>query len=210
MKGITPFSPGRPFLSEVTADKLNAILAEIKRNRPVVASPLTARVSGDGTYISLGKLPQGGGGSTPATPQPWDLQAVVDPEAAPENPTPPYLVRVRPGTLNGILPSNWDIEQECAGTGLFYAKAVITTDGEAITGVTIEIDGTAPTVQQPVKFGIASTIKYLFGLFSEGAVYRVIGAGHIVLPTRTWLVTSADPAALPGQSPYDVYYVLGP
>ena len=208
MKGITPFSPGRPLLSEVTADKLNAILAEIKRNRPVVLYPLSARVGGDGTVISIGKLPQAS--STPATTQPWDLQAQVDPDADPEDENPPYLVRVRPGTLNGILPTNWDIEEECAATGLFYAKAVIATDGEAITGVTIVINGTAPAVQQPVEFGIENPVEYLFGLFSEGQVYRVIGAGQIVLPTRTWLVTSADPVAAPGESPYDIYYLLGP
>jgi hypothetical protein len=208
MKGITPFSPGRPLLSEITADKLNAILAEIKRNRPVVAYPLTARVGGDGTFISLGKLPQASG--TPATIQPWDLQAQVDPAADPEDATPPYLVRVRPGTANGILPSNWDEEFEYPGTGLWYAKAVIATDGEAVTGVTIVINGTAPTVQQPVEFGIATSVQYLFGLFSEGQVYRVIGAGQIVLPTRTWLVTSANPVAAPGESPYDIYYLLGP
>jgi hypothetical protein len=157
----------------------------------------------------MGKLPQGGS-STPATIQPWDLQTRVDPDADPEDETPPYLVRVRPGTANGILPSNWDEEFEYPGTGLWYAKAVIATDGEAITGVTIEIDQTPPTVQQPVEFGIAASVEYLFGLFSEGQVYRVIGAGQIVLPTRTWLVTSADPVAAPGESPYDIYYLLGP
>lgn len=209
MKGITPFSPGRPLLSEVTADKLNAILAEIKRNRPVVLYPLSARVGGDGTVISIEKQAKGSSG-TPATTQPWDLVAQVDPDADPEDANPPYLVRVRPGTLNGILPTNWDIEQKCAGTGLFYAKAVIATDGEAITGVTIVINETAPTVQEPQLFGIQDPIEYLFGLFSEGQVYRVIGAGQIVLPTRTWLVTSADAAASPGESPYDIYYVLGP
>jgi len=208
MKGITPFSPGRPLLSEITADKLNAILAEIKRNRPVVAYPLTARVGGDGTFISLGKLPQASG--TPATIQPWDLQARVDPDADPEDANPPYLVRVRPGTANGILPSNWDEEFEYPGTGLWYAKAVIATDGEAVTGVTIEIDAAPPTVQEPVEFGIAASVEYLFGLFSEGSVYRVIGTGQIVLPTRTWLVTSANPVAAPGESPYDIYYLLGP
>ena len=206
MKGITPFSPGRPLLSEVTADKLNAILAEIKRNRPVVLYPLSARVGGDGTVISIGKLPQAS--STPATTQPWDLVAQVDPDAAPENPNPPYLVRVRPGTLNGILPTNWDIEQSCAATGLFYAKAVIATDGEAITGVTIEINGTAPTVQQPMEFGIAASVEYLFGLFSEGQVYRVIGAGHITLAPEVWLVKDKASAAAPGQFPYDVLYSL--
>ena len=168
------------------------------------------RQDGTGTYIGLAASLPRGGTSTASTPQPWDLQARVDPYADPLDDTPPYLIRVRPGTLNGILPANWDEEFTYPGTGLFYAKAVIATDGEAVTGVTIVINATAPTVQQPVEFGIASSVQYLFGLFSEGAVYRVIGAGHIALQTQTWLVTSASPAASPGQSPYDIYYVLGP
>jgi hypothetical protein len=207
MEGISPFQSGRPLLSEITADKLNRILSEIKRNRPVVAAPLSARVTGDGTHISIKQTP---GGGTPTTRQPWDLIAQVDPDANPGAENPPYLVRVQPGTLNGFLPTNWDEEFECAGTGLHYAKAVIATDGEAITGVTIAIDTTEPTVQSPQEFSIEADIEYLFGLFAEGQVYRVIGAGPIVLPTRTWLVTGADPAAAPGESPYDIMYVLGP
>ena len=207
--GIREFRPRQPLDRQLGSETLNRILRELESLRITRVVNGTFKKLPGGTEIVV--APQsGGGGGTLSTFQPWDLQAQVDPDADPENPNPPYLVRVRPGTLNGILPSNWDIEQQCAGTGLFYAKAVITTDGEAIIGVTIEIDGTAPTVQQPVEFGIASSIKYLFGLFSEGAVHRVIGAGHIVLPTRTWLVTSPDPAASPGESPYDVYYVLGP
>ena len=208
MEGIPPFQSGKPLLSEITSDKLNRILAEIKRNRPVVAAPLSARVTGDGTHISIGRLPAGGSGATPA--QPWDLIARVDPAASPDNANPPYKVRVKPGTLNGILPSNWDAEFTCAGTGLHYAKAVITTDGEAITAVAIQINTTAPTVQQPSEFSVQTSVQYLFGLFAEGQVYRVIGDGHISLPTRTWLVTSASPPAAAGQSPYDIYYLLGP
>ena len=204
MKGITPFSPGRPLLSEVTADKLNAILAEIKRNRPVVLYPLSARVGGDGTVISIEK--QAKASSTPATTQPWDLVAQVDPDAAPENPT--YLVRVRPGTLNGILPTNWDIEEECAATGLFYAKAVIATDGEAITGVTIVINGTAPAVQTPVEFGVSNPVEYLFGLFLEGSVYRVIGAGHITISPKLWLTTEKQSLPAPGELPFLQYFTL--
>jgi hypothetical protein len=207
MKGITPFSPGRPLLSEITADKLNAILAEIKRNRPVVAYPLTARVGGDGTCISLAKLPQGGS-STPATIQPWDLQAQVDPDADPEDETPPYLIRVRPGTLNSILPTNWDEEFEYPGTGLWYAKAVVATDGEAVTGVTIEIDATPPTVQEPQEFGIENPVEYLFGLFLEGAVYRVIGSGHITISPKLWLTTERQTLPEPGELPFLQLFTL--
>ena len=206
--GSIRFLANRPLLNEISADRLNSILQEIKRNKPLPGRGITLRQEGLGVRVDLAASISGS--STPATTSPWDLVARIDPDAAPENPTPPYLVRVRPGTLNGILPTNWDIEQECAATGLFYAKAVIATDGEAITGVTIEIDANPPSVQEPVEFGIAASVEYLFGLFSEGQVYRVIGAGQIVLPTRTWLVTSADPVAAPGESPYDIYYLLGP
>jgi hypothetical protein len=202
MEGITPFQSGRPLLSEVTADKLNRILAEIKRNRPVVAAPLSARVTGDGTHISIKQSPST---STPITRQPWDLISRQDPDD--EN---QYLIRVRPGTLNGFLPSNWDEEFTAADTGLYYAKAVIATDGEAITGVTIQIDTSAPANQPAVEFGIAGNIEYLFGLFAEGSVYRTIEQGSISLLPRQYLVVGADPAPAPGELPYDIYYLLAP
>jgi hypothetical protein len=207
--GIREFRPRQPLDRQLGSETLNRILRELESLRITRVVNGTFKKLPGGTEIVV--APQsGGGGGTPATFQPWDLLAQVDPDADPEDENPPYLVRVRPGTLNGILPTNWDIEEECAATGLFYAKAVVATDGEGITGVTIVINGTAPTVQAPQEFGIANSVEYLFGLFSGGAVYRVIGAGHIVLPTRTWLVSSADPAASPGESPYDIYYVLGP
>jgi hypothetical protein len=201
------FQPSRPLLRELSADRLNSILAEIRRNKPLPGRGITVRQTGQGTAIDLAaSVPRGGGTSIPR--QPWDLIARVDPDADPEDENPPYLVRVQPGTLNGILPSNWDEEFECAGTGLHYAKAVITTDGEAITGVTIAIDTTEPAAQEPQEFGIAAEVEHLFGLFAEGSVYRVIGAGHITMSPEQWLVVSADPAAAPGESPYDIYYRL--
>jgi hypothetical protein len=103
---------------------------------------------------------------------------------------------------------NWDVEVGVQGTGLYYAKAVIATDGEAISGVTIAIDADPPLLQEPVNFGIEDPVEYLFGLFSEGSVYRVIGDGHITLQPRTWLIASADPPAAPGESPYNLYYRL--
>jgi hypothetical protein len=206
MEGIAPFQSGRPLLSEITADKLNRILAEIKRNRPVVAAPLSARVTGDGTHISI-KQASGGGTSTPTTRQPWDLIARVDPDADPEDENPPYLVRVQPGTLNGILPSNWDEEFECAGEGLHYAKAVINTDGEAITGVTIAIDTTEPTVQEPQLFAVDSPVELTFGLFYESQVFRVIAPGSITLAPVPYLVTDkATPQ--PGELAYQITYSL--
>jgi hypothetical protein len=202
------FLSGRPLLRELGAERLNTILTEIKRNKPKGERGITVRQDGTGTYIGLAASLPRGGTSTPATPQPWDLIAQVDPDANPEDETPPYLITVRPGTLNGILPSNWDIEEEVAGTGLFYAKAVIATDGDSITGVTIEIDTSPPAMQEPQLFGIQDPIEYLFGLFTEGQVYRVIGPGHIRLTMQAGPVVNPESPRSFGELPYDIYYQL--
>ena len=94
MEGISPFQSGRPLLSEITADKLNRILAEIKRNRPVVAAPLSARVTSDGTHISI---KQTLGGSTPTTTRPFELSIVNIGTTE----SPIWKVRVLPSTLAG-------------------------------------------------------------------------------------------------------------
>lgn len=206
--GIREFRPRQPLDRQLSSDTLNRILRELESLRITRVVNGTFKKLPGGTEIVV--APQRGGTSTPAAPQPWDLIARVDPDADPEDENPPYLIRVRPGTLNGFLPTNWDEEFECEGTGLHYAKAVIATDGQAITGVTIAIDTTAPTEQEPQEFAIATEIEYLFGLFAEGQVYRVIGTGSIALEPRQWLVASAEPAASPGESPYDIYYVLAP
>ena len=198
------FQPSRPLLRELSADRLNSILAEIRRNKPLPGRGITVRQTGQGTAIDLAaSIPRG---STPATPQPWDLIARVDPAADPEDENPPYLVTVRPGTLNGFLPTNWDEEFECAGTGLHYAKAVVATDGQAITGVTIAIDTTPPAAQEPQEFGIANPVEIVFGLFSEGTVYRTIGAGNISGSPKLWLTTERQTPPQAGELPFSQYF----
>lgn len=198
--GIKEFRARQPLDRQLSGDTLNKILRELESLRITNVVNGTFRKLPSGTEIVVARQR---GGATAAAPQPWDLLVSNDPDNKNQ-----YFVRVRPGTLNGILPSNWDEKFTCSDTGVYYAKAVIDTDGEAITSVAIEINNTAPPPQFPVKFGIASTTKYLFGLFAKGAVYRPISDGQITLQTRTWLVTGASPPADPGESPYDIYYLL--
>jgi hypothetical protein len=47
------FQPQRPLLRELSADRLNTILQEIRRNKPKGERGITVRHSGDGTYIGL-------------------------------------------------------------------------------------------------------------------------------------------------------------
>jgi hypothetical protein len=201
--GIREFQPRQPLDRQLGATTLNQILRELESLRITRVVNGTFRKLPGGTEITV--APQRGG--TPITRQPWDLIARVDPDADPEDENPPYLVRVQPGTLNGILPSNWDEEFECAGTGLHYAKAVIATDGEAITGVTIAIDTTEPEGQEPQVFAVDSPVEFTFGLFYEGQVFRVIAPGSITLAPVPYLVTDkATPQ--PGELAYQITYSL--
>jgi hypothetical protein len=200
------FLSGRPLLRELSADRLNTILQEIRRNKPKGERGITVRQDGTGTYIGLASaLPRGGG--APTTRLPWDLIARPDPESTSE--TPPYLVTVQPGMLSGFLAVNWDDEFTCNATGLYYAKAVVSTDGSAITQVEIQIDTNAPVQQSPELWAVPATVEYLFGMFTEGTIYRTIGPSHIEISPKVWITTEKAALPAPGELPYDYYYVLG-
>lgn len=201
------FQASRPLLKEVSADRLNAILSEIKKNRPRGERGITVRQAGEATYIGLAASLKGA--ASPLSTGPWDLLIEADPDADPENENPPYIVRVYPGTLNGFLADNWDIETTLQSDGqLYYAKAIVQTDGQNITSVSIAIDDEPPVAQTPEKYAIQEEVEVLFGLFCDGVTYRTIAEGAINLLPEQWIITSAEPPAQPGESPYDIYYRL--
>jgi hypothetical protein len=92
------FQPSRPLLRELSADRLNSILAEIRRNKPLPGRGITVRQTGQGTAIDLAAsvVPRGGGTSTPTT-RPFQLSLVN----VSETETPEWKVRVLPSTLAG-------------------------------------------------------------------------------------------------------------
>jgi hypothetical protein len=207
--GIREFQPRQPLDRQLGATTLNQILRELESLRITRVVNGTFRKLPGGTEITV--APQRGGG-TPIPRQPWDLIARVDPAADPDAENPPYLVSVQPGTLNGFLPTNWNTEGggkdvTCQSDGtLYYAKAIVATDGQAMTGVTIEIDENAPDPQEPQEFGIDSPIEIVFGLFAEGAVYRLIGAGNIAASPKLWLTTERQTPPAPGELPFSQYF----
>ena len=192
------FQPSRPLLKEVSADRLNAILSEIKKNRPRGERGITVRQAGDATYIGLAANFKGG---TPNVPKPWDIYVEDGEEGS-------YTLKVIPGTISNILADNWDDEWTVGEDELAYGVATIATDGKNITGISIAITSEPPSQQTPQKFAVDGSVEYLFGLFYNGASYNLLGESIFLYP-RLRLVTSAEPAAQPGQSPFDLWYELG-
>lgn len=191
------FQPSRPLLKEVSADRLNSILAEIKTNRPRGERGITVRRSGDTTYIGLAANLQ----RASSEPQPWDIYVADETEGS-------QTLKVLPGTLNGFLASNWDQEFTCSTTGFYYAKAIVATDGQAMTGVTIAIDEEVPSAQTAQAFGIDASIEIAFGIVSEGIVYRTIGAGNISASPKPWLTTERETPPAAGELPFTQYFLF--
>jgi hypothetical protein len=205
MEGITPFQSGRPLLSEITSDKLNRILAEIKRNRPVVAAPLSARVTGDGTHISM---PRSAPSSSPAIEHPFRITS----DGSPDNENQ-YLVTVRPGTINTLLPSGildggGLVENTIPKDQLRYVVLDASSDGQQITTASVSVESSAPSAQTPEIFGLPSSAKFLLGLVYNSNVFQVQFTNLVVTGKQQFIASKSSPAAV-GELPYEIYYVWG-
>jgi hypothetical protein len=208
MEGISPFQSGRPLLSEITADKLNRILAEIKRNRPVVAAPLSARVTGDGTHISIKQAP---GTSTPATTHPFQIISRQDPDSNPESPS--YLVSIKPGALNGLLPTNLFDDSDLNSLPLSKdtLKHVVLTgqsDGQQFLNCALSLESAAPGAQEPVAFGLPQTVEFLLGVVYNSTAYQII-SDNITVAGQQQYVADKVPPLDAGELPYTLYFVWG-
>jgi hypothetical protein len=190
------FQPSRPLLKEVSADRLNAILSEIKKNRPRGERGITVRQAGDATYIGLAASTK----QNSARLLPWDIYIK---EAQDDT----YTLKVVPGTLAGILSSNWDNEFTANDADLYYGIATVTTDGTYITNVTIDITTTEPTFQEATEWGLPGSVEILFGLFKNGQSYNVTGGQNLDVYGKNVMI-STNGAAEVGDPVYTFWFKL--
>jgi hypothetical protein len=196
------FQPQRPLLRELSADRLNTILQEIRRNKPKGERGITVRQSGDGTYIGLAaSLPAVG--SREARRIPWDIY-VNETEGEGENIT--YKVKVEPGVVSGLLAENYDAVFNANNNTLYYGILRIRTDGEFLTETNIVISDQQPQEQLPQKFGIQESVDILFGLFINGQNKNLVNGQIKVSAVNVLSVPSDSPTV--GRPPFDVYYLL--
>ena len=128
---------------------------------------------------------------------PWDIRI-----------TGTGKLKVAPGLVGGILPSNWDDEISFNPSGLSYMVVDCQSDGKVVTAASIIADSSPPTKQTPGLNTAPSTFKILFGVVKNGAFSRTVRQGHISInPTVTLVQQNASPT--PGLNVLDRYYVWG-
>ena len=134
------FQPSRPLLRELSADRLNSILAEIRRNKPLPGRGITVRQTGQGTAIDFAaSIPRS------TTTHPFQLLAASgqDPNAA--------YVRVVYGTVNGERPDGMSVGDDppyilelTNPSGVIFLGATLDDETFEINSLWIDQDSEIP------------------------------------------------------------------
>lgn len=200
------FQPSRPLLRELSADRLNTILTEIKRNKPKGERGITVRQDGTGTYIGLAaSLLRSEKKSV--DPHPFQITSRQDPEN--EN---QYLVTVLPGTINGLLPTNAFTgsaltEFPISANELNYVKLVGATNGTTqFVSCEIEVDQSPAEAQLPTAFTLPAAPEFLLGVVRNGTAYNTIKQS-LTVTGSVQVTEQREELPQPGELPYINYYV---
>lgn len=195
------FQPSRPLLREVTADRLNTICAEIRRNRPKGERGITVRHSGDGTYIGLASSTGKGGAAIESHPFQIEVTSPEEDE---------YQATIRPGTINSILPSGIldgaELQLYDVGSSLKYIVLTATSSSGQITSAQISAEDSAPAAQEPAPFSLPTQAKFLLGITMGANVFQIVQDN---LSVGGKLQYTESRVAGVGELPYTTYYVWG-
>jgi len=203
------FQPNRPLLRELSADRLNTILTEIRRNKPKGERGITVRQDGTGTYIGLAASLSSSGGGGQQAPHPFQISSRKNP--ANEN---QYLVTVAPGTLNNLLPTNLfnggSLRQfTIPADQLHYVILEANTNGtDQFLSCEIAVESSPPAAQDPTKFSLPTAPQFLLGVVYNASAYNTIN-DSLTLAGKQQFTTDKQPPAPAGQLPYEIWYVWG-
>lgn len=119
-----------------------------------------------------------------------------------------YL-RISPGTVNNILPANWQSELEVTGQGVKYVclKVLSTSNSNrvVVTGAEFVIRTSAPPTDTPSLGSPPSETNILLGVFFEGLYKAIYTKPLFMYPSVFYTVPKSNPSAF--AFPYDKYFV---
>lgn len=117
-----------------------------------------------------------------------------------------YTGVFRPGTVNGLIPSNYTGLTGIAKTGTVYIKLDVTLSSAAPTLATFTASPTPPSTISPVKGVPPGSISILTHIIVDGTVLRVLGIGSPnILPKIAFETDKAGPIAT-GERNTDIWY----
>lgn len=144
------------------------------------------------------ELTQKGGGDTEVCP--FDLFITTTESGDP-------AVKVWPGTLGGVVISNYNQPLEITSTGVYFVIIRGTTTGYKITAAEAYVDSDPPDPQEPTLDKAPTTVDILIGVVVDNVVYKTWSCTNMIgVPVVAYHTNKASPVEA-GSSPFNYYYV---
>ena len=203
--GIREFRPRQPLDRQLSSDTLNRILRELESLRITRVVNGTFKKLPGGTEIVV--APQRGGSTTPATTHPFQITSTQDPDNQGQ-----YLVTVRPGTINNLLPTNildGEALEEFAlpGDTLRYVVLSCTAASNALTSCQIALESSPPAAQTPLAFALPTSYQVILGIVYNTNVHQIVTTNLSASSKQAYITDKANPT--PGSLPYNVFLQWG-
>lgn len=113
-----------------------------------------------------------------------------------------YRLKVMPGTINGLLPTNYDIEYTTA-TDCFLLLSMTTLNGEVASATLSFGTEVAPVITSQASMP-PPEFSYTLGMLVAGTWYKTVGGSLTAVPVEVFRVAKTE--YTPGSLPYEPYY----
>jgi hypothetical protein len=194
------FQGNRKLRDEITSSRLNAILTELRRIRPVAGRGINVQAEGNGSRISVLDAALSGI-AEPANRHPFQISSEEDPANKGG-----YLVSVRPGTLNGVLATNWNTKEGVGADELKYVVLTASATSNSIVSTELSLDDQYPSSEQsPVKWALPDSFAVLLGMVRGRTVWQVVYDNLSYSASKRITTDRANPQV--GQLPYENWYI---
>lgn len=133
----------------------------------------------------------GGGGGSSVCDCPFDIvKTAVTPATDPVS----YSISIRPGTINGLLPSNWSSVGTYSNEDTKFLVLNVTTDKTGVTAADLSLQDSYTDKIDVYANGAPLSFKVLIGNIASGAKWqRAIGCSSLsALPTEAFITDNPD------------------
>ena len=196
---LKPVIAGTPILDTLTVARINAIqdlLRQLWAGENVRSGGnVFVMPSANGPTINV--LAGGSGGSSVGGPAPFDVLVTRQ--------SPGFRLDVLPGTVGGILPSNYALTYTTAteAESVFLVATAAATNG-VVSSVSLDFRS---TVADPIGNSLSvppSPFSVTLGVLVAGKWYRLTAGSITAIPVEVFRVAKQSFAL--GEIPYEAYY----
>lgn len=202
LKSFRPVGKAENVHSVASSDRINALQDAVKflaRGDHInTGSNIRKRVGQDGfLMLTVDQKKTFSSGST-VSHFPWEIRVSTNPDT--NLPT----VKVLPGTVNNMIPTNMFDNFDISDTGTWYIVLDIITDGDSPTDVSINQIQIPPDVIGSNMEIAPTSFSILLGVVVDKVPFQIIYQLINIQPQVTILSLKDTP--VPGQPFYDINY----